>query len=325
MANALTALKQFSTVVADTGDFDQIAQFTPQDATTNPSLLLAASQVAGYANLVTDAVSYGRGQGPEDYPLEHQVQRAADKLAVNFGAKILALIPGRVSTEVDARLSFDTAATVTKAHEIIELYRQAGISSDRILIKIASTWEGLQAARILESEGIHVNMTLIFSVVQAMEAGEAGVTLISPFAGRITDWFKQHDGVTGYAAEDDPGVQSVRQIYRYLKHHNYKTVVMGASFRSAGQVLALAGCDLLTVAPSILKDLEGDHLSVVTRLLDAESSETPFPKTVLDQSSFRLRMNQDEMADFKLAEGIRKFTIDQEKLEANLRARLTTN
>lgn len=311
MASSLEQLKAHTVVVADTGDFEQIAKYTPQDATTNPSLLFAASQLPQYRALVDDAVAFGVQNGTTE---TEQVERALDKLAVNFGIEILKLIPGRVSTEIDARLSFDAEKTVERGRGIIQLYRDAGIDSDRILLKIASTWEGLQAARVLENEGLHVNMTLMFSHVQAMAAGEAGVTLISPFAGRITDWFKVKEKVDGFPAADDPGVKSVKFIYNYLKKHGYKTVVMGASFRNKEQVMELCGCDLLTVSPKLLGELQ-ECTDAVPRRLSAEEAECDLPKTVLDEPTFRRLLNDDEMAHFKLAEGIRKFTVDLEKLE----------
>lgn len=312
--SSLDQLKKYTVVVADTGDFEQIAKYTPQDATTNPSLLLQASQLPQYSSVVDEAVKAAVSEGGDEAEM---VSRAMDHLAVNFGKKILEIIPGRVSTEIDARLSFDTEGTLKKGRELIELYKKAGISSDRILLKIASTWQGLQAARVLESEGLHVNMTLMFSIAQAMEAAEANATLISPFVGRITDWYKANEGVSGYDADKDPGVLSVKRIYNYLKAHGYATVVMGASFRNKEQVTELAGCDLLTVSPKFLAELQ-ECDEEVKRTLSPESPQTDLPKTVLNESSFHRMLNDDEMAHFKLGEGIRKFSIDQEKLEVQI-------
>ncbi|MDH5470098.1 MAG: transaldolase, partial [Gammaproteobacteria bacterium] len=242
--NKLEQLKKMTTVVADTGDIDAIGTYTPTDATTNPSLLLKAAQMPSYEHLLQDAIDYAMARSEQ---METRAPDMMDKLAVNFGAEILNIIPGRVSTEVDARLSFDAEATVTRAESLMKLYEKAGVDASRVLIKVASTWEGIQAAGMLEQRGIHCNLTLMFSLAQAVAAAEAGVTLISPFVGRIMDWYKQSEGVDGYAAADDPGVLSVTQIYNYYKHHGYSTVVMGASFRNVGEILELAGCDLLTI------------------------------------------------------------------------------
>jgi len=318
MASALEQLKQFTTVVADTGDIDSIAKSKPQDATTNPSLLFAASQLPQYQHLVDDALKYAKENAKD---LESQTSLALDKLAVNFGLEILKIIPGRVSTEVDARLSFDTESNIKKARELIELYKKHGVQKERILIKIASTWEGIQAAKVLEQEGIHCNMTLLFSLSQAAAAADAGVTLISPFAGRITDFFKQKEGKSSYPPAEDPGVQSVNKIYNYYKKYNYKTVVMGASFRSKEQVLELAGCDLLTVSPALLDEL-AKSTEKVERKLDPNNPKCDTPKFVPDQKTFMYSLNDDEMAHFKLAEGIRKFAADLLKLEASIKKRL---
>jgi len=310
----LEQLKKYTIVVADTGDFNSIQQFKPQDSTTNPSLLYSASQIPAYKHLVEDAISYGKKNGNDS---KHKVELAMDRLAVNFGLEILKIIPGRVSTEIDARLSFDTNLTIKKAREIISLYKEAGISRDRILVKIASTWEGIEAAKQLEKEGIHCNMTLLFSLVQAVACAEAGATLISPFAGRITDYYKSIDKVDSYPAEKDPGVLSVRKIFNYYKTFGYKTVVMVASFRNKEQVVALAGCDLLTISPQILKDLENANVNVEKKL-DA-THLTPVDKIHIDEKNFRWMMNDDEMAGFKLAEGIRKFAADIIKLEETIK------
>ncbi|AET40531.1 sedoheptulose-7-phosphate:D-glyceraldehyde-3-phosphate transaldolase TAL1 Ecym_6140 [Eremothecium cymbalariae DBVPG len=308
--NSLEQLKSSGTVVvADTGDFEAIAQFTPQDATTNPSLILAAAKKEGYGELIDVAVQYGKKQGGS---LEEQTEAAVDRLLVEFGKKILEVVPGRVSTEVDARLSFDTEGTVKKALEIIELYAKDGISKERVLIKIASTWEGIQAAKELESKhGIHVNLTLLFSFPQAVAAAEANVTLISPFVGRILDWYKASTGQT-YTAETDPGVQSVKEIYNYYKRHGYKTIVMGASFRNVGEIKALAGVDYLTISPALLEELMGSD-EPVPRVLDAQSAKEQGAEKVSyinDEAKFRLDLNDDAMSTEKLSEGIRKFSAD---------------
>jgi len=285
-------------------------------------LLFEASKHSEYQHLVDDAVQYGKQHGSS---IEEKIEKSMDKLAVNFGIEILKIVPGRVSTEIDARHSFDIEKNIRKGRELIELYKQAGIDKDRVLLKIASTWEGLQAAKQLESEGLHVNMTLMFGTIQAAVAGENGVTLISPFAGRITDFFKQKEGrKDNYPAEEDPGVKSVREIYTYMKKFNYKTVVMGASFRTKEQVLALAGCDLLTVSPQLLEELMSDHESNVERKLSTELSKKDeiVKKLETDEKSFRWLMNEDEMAGFKLAEGIRKFAADIVKLENEIKKKI---
>eukprot|EP00027_Filamoeba_sp_ATCC50430_P006066 CAMPEP_0168558358 /NCGR_PEP_ID=MMETSP0413-20121227/9928_1 /TAXON_ID=136452 /ORGANISM="Filamoeba nolandi, Strain NC-AS-23-1" /LENGTH=320 /DNA_ID=CAMNT_0008589475 /DNA_START=93 /DNA_END=1055 /DNA_ORIENTATION=- len=315
--NALEQLKQFTTVVADTGDFNSIQKYKPQDATTNPSLLLAASQIEAYQHLVTDAVNYGKKNAST---IEKQAELALDKMAVNFGLEILKIVPGRVSTEIDARLSFDTDATVKKAREIIALYKEAGIDKERILIKIASTWEGIRAAEILEKEGIHCNLTLLFSLVQAIACAEAGVTLISPFVGRITDFYKAKEN-KNYAATEDPGVLSVKRIFNYYKHFGYKTVVMGASFRTKEQIAELAGCDFLTVSPQLLEDLANANIEV-TRKLDASKTEK-VSKIDATEKNFRWLLNEDEMATVKLSEGIRKFAADLVKLENEIKKKIS--
>ncbi|RCS59295.1 transaldolase [Parvibium lacunae] len=310
----LDQLKQLTTVVADTGDFQLMQRYQPQDATTNPSLILKAAQKPEYRALV-DKVK-------QDYP-HVGVEGWIDHLLVTFGYEILRIIPGRVSTEVDARLSFDTQATLAKARQLIKLYEQAGVSRDRVLIKIAATWEGIQAARQLEQEGIHCNLTLLFSLGQAVACADAQVTLISPFVGRILDWYKKNTG-QDYPPETDPGVLSVREIFTYFKAYGYKTEIMGASFRHTGQILALAGCDLLTISPELLEQLQSTS-GQVTRQLDMTTAAT-IPtvkrpaKVAVDEASFRYQLNQNAMASEKLAEGIRAFVADTEKLATLLAA-----
>jgi len=316
MSSSLDQLKKYTLVVADTGDFQSINKYKPQDSTTNPSLLYSASQIEAYKHLVDDAVSYGKSKGSTQ---EEKLNFALGKLSVNFGVEILKIVPGRVSTELDARLSFDTDATIKKAREIMSLYKEAGIDKERVLIKIASTWEGIQAAKVLEQEGIHCNMTLLFSLIQAVACAEVGVTLISPFAGRITDYFKQKEN-KNYAPAEDPGVVSVKNIYNYYKKYGYKTVVMGASFRTKEQVMELAGCDLLTVSPQLLEELSNSNIEVPRKLDPANASDVP--KIPTDEKSFRWLMNEDEMAGFKLAEGIRRFAADLIKLENELKKKL---
>ena len=308
--NQLEALKQFTTVVADTGDFKQLAQFQPQDATTNPSLILKAVQKPEYAPLLTETVAAHRGQ-PLDVVMDH--------LLVRFGCEILNTIPGRVSTEVDARLSFDTAATVARARRIMALYEAQGIARERVLIKIASTWEGIQAAAELEREGIRCNLTLLFAFCQAVACGQAKVQLISPFVGRIYDWYKKTAGAAwdeaAKAGANDPGVQSVRAIFNHYKKHGIATEVMGASFRNIGQITALAGCDLLTISPELLAQLAATE-GPLTAALDAQAAKgMDLPAVAYDEASFRLALNEDAMATEKLAEGIRAFCADAVKLE----------
>lgn len=307
-SSALEGLREHSVVVADTGEFEAIRQFEPTDATTNPTLVLAAARQPAYAALVADAVAYGRKASGD------RAAAAVDRLMTLFGREIVAVVPRYVSTEVDARLSFDTAATVARAHRLLALYRELGVGRDRILIKIASTWEGIRAARVLESEGVRCNLTLMFSTEQAAAACDAGATLISPFVGRITDWHKAHDDVEGYAPEEDPGVRSVRRIYAYVKAYGFPTQVMAASFRTRDQVLALAGCDLLTISPKLLDELASLEGPVTRRL----PGEPPPQRLRSNESGFRRRLNDDAMATEKLAEGIRRFTADQEALEALL-------
>ena len=309
--NQLDALRQWTTVVADTGDFRQLAQFKPQDATTNPSLILKAVQKAEYRPLLDEAVKKHGHRATDE---------VIDRLLVRFGTEILSLIPGRVSTEVDARLSFDTAATVARAERIVALYRAEDIDTEkRLLIKIAATWEGIEAARQLEQKGIHTNLTLLFSFAQAVACGAAGVQLISPFVGRIYDWHKKAAGnawdEAARAGANDPGVSSVRQIFEYYKKHGIRTEVMGASFRNVGQIAALAGCDLLTISPELLAELAASE-APLAHALDADAAQAlDIPKLVLDEPAFRFALNEDAMATEKLAEGIRAFAADAVKLE----------
>jgi len=313
--NQLDALKLYSTVVADTGDFQQISGFQPQDATTNPSLILKAVQMPAYQQLLQDTVSRHTGASLDE---------KMDRLLVNFGSRILALIPGRVSTEVDARLSFDTAATVARAQRIMALYQNEGIDKARVLIKIAATWEGIEAAAQLERQGIHTNLTLLFSFAQAVACGDAGVKLISPFVGRIYDWHKKAAGAqwdeSARAGVNDPGVQSVHRIYHHYKKHGIATEVMGASFRNTGQIIALAGCDLLTISPELLAQLQSSQAPVQAALKPERAKAMDLPELHLNQAQFRFAMNEDAMAGDKLAEGIRAFCADARKLDALLSA-----
>ena len=308
--NQLQALKQFTTVVADTGDFNQISAFQPQDATTNPSLILKAVQKADYQPLLADTVAKFRGR-----PLDEVM----DRLLVRFGCEILQLIPGRVSTEVDARLSFDADASFTRGERIIELYQAQGIAADRVLIKVAATWEGIEAAKRLERRGIHTNLTLLFSFCQAVACGQAKVQLISPFVGRIYDWYKKSAGAAWVEADNagahDPGVKSVRQIYNHYKRFGIATEVMGASFRNVGQIVALAGCDLLTISPDLLALLAASDAPLVPALNAQASSQMDLPVVNFDEAGFRFALNEDAMATEKLAEGIRAFCADAIKLE----------
>ncbi|MCG3761974.1 transaldolase [Vibrio cincinnatiensis] len=316
MSNKLEQLRKLTTVVADTGEIDAIKKYQPEDATTNPSLILKAAQIAEYAPLIEAAIEYAKAQSSDK---AQQVQDTCDMLAVNIGKEILKTIPGRISTEVDARLSYDTEGSVAKARQLIKMYNDAGISNDRILIKLASTWEGIRAAEILEKEGINCNLTLLFSFAQARACAEAGVFLISPFVGRIMDWYKAKEG-RDFAPQEDPGVISVTTIYNYYKEHGYNTVVMGASFRNIGEILELAGCDRLTIAPALLAELEAAEGEVIEKLVDSKGSKVrPAPMT---HAEFLWEHNQDAMAVEKLAEGIRSFAIDQGKLEAMIAAKL---
>ncbi len=317
--NLLEQLKQYTQVVADTGDFESIAQFKPIDATTNPSLLFAASQKKEYAYLVDAAVGYGRKKGNS---FETRLTESMDKLAVNFGMEILKIVPRRVSTEVDARLSFDVEGSLARARKIIGLYEENDISREKILIKLASTWEGIRAAEILEKEGIHNNLTLLFSKAQAIACAEAGVQLISPFVGRIYDWHKKNLGVEAIPAIEDPGVHSVNYIYNYYKKFGYKTEVMGASFRNIGEIIELAGCDLLTISPALLAELESNHNELHRKLDPQKAILSDMQEIHLDEKSFRWMHNEDAMAVEKLSEGIRKFTEDLVKLEKFIAAKL---
>ncbi|KAI9337794.1 hypothetical protein BDR26DRAFT_838495 [Obelidium mucronatum] len=319
MTSTLDHLKKYTTVVADTGDFESIANFKPQDATTNPSLILAAAQKPQYAKLIDNAVEWARNKSTDK---EEQLQWALDKLLVNFGSEILKIVPGRVSTEVDARLSFDKDATIEKAKRIIALYDEAGVSKERVLIKIAATWEGIQAAKELEANfGIHTNLTLLFGFAQAVACAEAQVTLISPFVGRILDWYKKSTGNT-YSQTEDPGVISVQNIYNYYKKYGYKTIVMGASFRNTGEIEELTGCDYLTISPALLDSLQKDSKVLEPRLEVAKAQALDIPRHTYDEKSFRWAMNQDAMATEKLSEGIRNFAADNGKLEAAIKAKL---
>jgi len=315
--NQLDALKKLTTVVADSGDIESIRHFEPQDATTNPSLILKAADLPQYQNLIKDAVNYARKQGGSK---EDQVINATDKLAVNIGVEILKSVPGRISTEVDARMSFDSEKCLAKARKLIGLYQEQGIDKSRILIKLASTWEGIKAAEELEKEGINCNLTLLFSFAQARACAEAGVYLVSPFVGRIYDWYQAKKPMEPYVVDEDPGVKSVRNIFDYYKQHRYETIVMGASFRRIEQILALAGCDRLTISPTLLQELQ-DHDEPVMRKLVPTSTVLPKPKP-LTEAEFRWEHNQDPMAVDKLADGIRLFAVDQRKLEDLLAAKL---
>ena len=311
----LDALKQFTTVVADSGDFNQLARFKPQDATTNPSLILKAVQKADYAPLMRDTMARFKGRALDE---------TMDRLLVRFGCEILSIIPGRVSTEVDARLSFDTDATVARGERLIELYQAESIHIDRVLIKVAATWEGIQAARLLEQRGIQTNLTLLFSFCQAVACGQAKVQLISPFVGRIYDWHKKSTG-NGWieadnAGANDPGVRSVREIYNHYKHFGITTQVMGASFRNIGQITALAGCDLLTISPELLAELAASNAPLHRALDAAGAAALDLPAVQFDEAGFRFALNQDAMATEKLAEGIRAFAIDAVKLEQLMQA-----
>ncbi|KAJ2450869.1 sedoheptulose-7-phosphate:D-glyceraldehyde-3- phosphate transaldolase [Coemansia sp. RSA 2336] len=321
MSTVLDQLKNYTTVVADTGDFESIAQYKPTDATTNPSLILAATSKEQYAPLINDAIAYAKTKAST---VDEQIEKAFDKLLVNFGCEILKIVPGRVSTEVDAQFSFDKEANIRKAREIIDLYQSIGISKERVLIKIASTWEGIQAARELESKyGIHCNLTLLFSFPQAVAAAEAGVTLISPFVGRILDWYKASTG-KNYASHEDPGVQSVSTIYNYYKQHGYNTIVMGASFRNTGEIKELAGCDFLTISPQLLGELQAEKADLLRKLSpEAAKSAAALDKVSFDENSFRWALNEDQMATEKLSDGIRKFHADAVKLRKILREKLS--
>ena len=319
MEDKLTQLKKMTVVVADTGDIDSIRQYQPEDATTNPSLLFKAAQMGQYSHLVDEAIDFGKASGKEGQGL---LDTILDRLAVNFGKEILEIVPGRISTEVDARLSFDREGTIDRARRLIELYSQAGIERNRILIKIASTWEGIKAAEILEREQINCNLTLLFGFSQAVACAEAGVFLISPFVGRILDWYNKSEG-GDYSSETDPGVLSVTRIYRYYKKFDYKTVIMGASFRNTGEIEELAGCDRLTIGPNFLEDLSNDQTPLTRKLYPDMSQQDDLERLQLDEKTFRLMLNDDAMATEKLAEGIRNFSADLIRLENFIKERMT--
>ncbi|HAU5562822.1 transaldolase [Pantoea sp. JGM49] len=315
--NQLDALKQFTTVVADSGDIESIRHYHPEDATTNPSLILKAAGLDAYKHLIDDAIDYAKKQGGSK---ETQIINASDKVAINLGMEILKSVPGRVSTEVDARLSFDRGMCVTKAEKLVRMYEENGIDRSRILIKLASTWEGIKAAEELEKNGIQCNLTLLFSFAQARACAEAGVFLISPFVGRIYDWYNSRKPLDPYVVDEDPGVKSVRRIYDYYKKHRYSTVIMGASFRKVEQIQALAGCDRLTISPNLLEELANSDAPLERKLEPStEGFHQPAP---LSEAEFRWEHNQDPMAVEKLSDGIRQFAIDQQKLEDVLASRL---
>lgn len=315
--NKLEQIRKMTTIVADTGDIASIKKYSPTDATTNPSLILAATQKPEYNHLIEEAVEYSQTKA---HSTSDQTSLLMDKLFVNFGLEILKLIPGRVSTEVDARLSFNTEASIEKARFLVALYESNGIPRERILIKLASTWEGIRAAAQLEKEDIHCNMTLLFSLAQAIGCAEAKATLISPFVGRILDWYKKNTGKSSYLPPEDPGVVSVTEIYNYLKKFDYKTQIMGASFRNTDEIIELAGCDLLTIAPSLLEELANSEGSVARKLSPLNAKDNSLAKINLDESAFRWMLNENAMATEKLAEGIRKFAEDAIKLEKTIKA-----
>ena len=321
MANLLDQLAAMTVVVADTGDIDAIRQFTPRDATTNPSLILAAAQIPTYQDLIDRSLRESREAMGSEAGADAVVSEALDEICVTFGKEILKIVPGRVSTEVDARLSYDTAATIHKARKLIGLYEAAGVGRERVLIKIASTWEGIKAAEVLENEGIHCNLTLLFGFCQAVAAAEAGVTLISPFVGRILDWYKKSTGRDSYPGPEDPGVVSVTAIFNYFKTYGYKTEVMGASFRNIDEIIELAGCDLLTISPALLDQLRSSE-GVLERKLRPFDPDATQERITLDEASFRSMLTADAMANEKLDEGIRGFTKAIETLEAQLAHRL---
>jgi len=321
MANLLDQLAAMTVVVADTGDLEAIRQFTPRDATTNPSLILAAAQIPAYQDLIDRSLRESRQAIGSEAGADAVVSEALDEISVIFGKEILKIVPGRVSTEVDARLSYDTEATVVKAHKLIGLYEQAGIGRERVLIKIASTWEGIRAAERLEKDGIHCNLTLLFGFAQAVACAEAGVTLISPFVGRILDWYKKSTGRESYPGPEDPGVVSVTQIFNYFKTYGYRTEVMGASFRNTQEIIELAGCDLLTISPSLMDQLRSTEAEL-QRKLDANAPGSTEARISIDQANFIERMAADPMATEKLDEGIRGFSKAIETLEAQLAHRL---
>ncbi len=318
--NLLEQLKKQTRVVADTGDIISIESFKPEDATTNPSLIFKASQNPRYAPLLREAITFAKNSGLDDKDV--QLEKAMDKVAVNFGLEILKIVPNRVSTEVDARLSFDKEGSIAKARDLIALYEAEGISRDRVLIKLAATWEGIKAAEELEKEGIHCNLTLLFSFAQAVACADAGVRLISPFVGRILDWHLKDRDVDEIAPKEDPGVLSVKKIYNYYKKFDYKTEVMGASFRNIGEITELAGCDLLTISLDLLEELENTSDTLDRKLTPEAAKESKLEKISVDEKTFRWMLNEDAMATEKLAEGIRNFTIDLLKLEKQIEAML---
>jgi transaldolase len=312
MPNQYEQLKEHTIVVADTGEVDAIKRLKPQDATTNPSLIFKAAGMPQYAKFIDDAIAYGKGD----------LDKTMDKLAVNFGAEITKIVPGYVSTEVDARISFDTDAIIEKARSLIAMYKEVGIDKSRILIKVAATWEGIQAAKVLEKEGITCNMTLIFSIAQAVACAEVDATLISPFVGRIMDWYKKSEGVDGFKPAEDPGVQSVSAIYNYYKKYGYNTIVMGASFRNKEEIIQLAGCDRLTISPTLLDELEASEEPIHLKLDSTVSAAMDIEKIEMDEKKFRWMMNEDAMATEKLAEGIRNFAADTVKLENVVKSKM---
>jgi len=314
MTTQVEKLKQLTTIVADTGDFNSIKEYSPQDATTNPSLIYKAATMEEHSHILDEAVVYGEGN----------LSVTMDKLAVAFGTEITKIVPGYVSTEVDARLSFDTNATIQKARDIIQMYQEVGVSKERILIKVAATWEGIQAAKVLEEDGITCNITLIFSKAQAIAAADAKATLISPFVGRIMDWYKKTTGVDGFAPAEDPGVQSVTEIFNYFKKYDYDTIVMGASFRNTEEICELAGCDRLTISPKLLGELSNSTGELPRKLDAAKAKAMDIPKLDMNENTFRWMMNEDAMATEKFAEGIRGFAKDIVKLEEIVQAKIDT-
>lgn len=322
MSTLLDQLKTMTVVVADTGDIKSIQKFTPRDATTNPSLITAAAQMPEYNDVVEGALSWAEKQAGSGAPTKKVVELAIDRLSVEFGLRILQIVPGRVSTEVDARLSYDTTASIEKARYLIGQYEAAGVSRERVLIKLAATWEGIKAAEVLEKEGIHCNLTLLFGLHQAIACAESGVRLISPFVGRILDWYKKDTGRDSYPPAEDPGVLSVTVIYNYYKKHGYKTEVMGASFRNLGEIIELAGCDLLTIAPSLLAELQSQEGTLARKLDPAKAATMDIPKTPVDEAAFRAMHEKDRMANDKLDEGIQGFSKAIVSLETLLTDRL---
>ncbi|CAG0894030.1 unnamed protein product [Cyprideis torosa] len=321
--SALEQLKKLTTVVADTGDFESMKKYQPTDATTNPSLILAACKIPQYKAIVSEAIQAGKKAAGDSKPMDELTKDIFDQICVQFGTEILKIIPGRVSTEVDARLSFDKEKSIEKARKLIDMYEKVSYPKERILIKLASTWEGIEAARVLESQyGIHCNLTLLFSFAQAVACAEAGVTLISPFVGRILDWYVANTETKKFAAPEDPGVKSVTTIYNYYKKFGYKTVVMGASFRNIGEILELAGCDLLTISPKLLEELHNLQEPVLQKLDAAAAASLDLKQIKLNEAEFRWMLNEDEMATDKLSEGIRKFAQDAQTLEGMIKEEL---